>query len=76
MKPEIVPKIGPSSGAVRLECRMLENVIWAPVPRIGYAGMNEQAKSNAVQTAIRAMFVAVSSFLGLFSVMSFLSYSV
>jgi hypothetical protein len=55
MKPEIVPNNGPSNGAVKLESKMLENVIDAEVPRMGYAGMMELARRSAVQMAIRAM---------------------
>lgn len=35
MKAAMVPNMGPNKGAVKLECRMLENVITAPVPKTG-----------------------------------------
>lgn len=59
MNPDIVPCNGPSSGAVRLFRRMLENVIVAGVPNTGYAGIIVQAKSSAVQIEMRATFCVV-----------------
>ena len=53
--PEAVPNIGPNNGAVNPLSSTLENVIVAPVPNMGYAGINEAASNSADQIAIKAM---------------------
>jgi hypothetical protein len=54
MKPDNVPHKGPSTGAVKLENKMFDNVIMAGVPRTGYAGIHEHAKINATQVPVKA----------------------
>jgi hypothetical protein len=54
IKPEIAPQSGPSRGAVNAEKTIPDNVITAGVPKIGYVGINANAKFRAVQTPVKA----------------------
>lgn len=54
MTPEIEPHNGPSKGAVNAEVKIVETVMTAVVPRIGYAGIKAQTSANAAHILVKA----------------------